>query len=61
MTREEVAKAIKEDQVVRYNGARYQVVGYKLIKNLKGEKEYYIGLLDLKNQRTYIWIGINDI
>lgn len=61
MKRDELIKAINENKVVRYDGARYQVVGYKLIKNLRGEKEHFIGLLDLKNQRTYIWVGINDV
>lgn len=61
MKREEVATAINENKVVVYDGAKYQVVGYKVLKNLRGVKEYFVGLLDLKNMRTHIWVGINDI
>ena len=61
MKREEVAKAINENKIVKYDGARYQVVGYKVLKNLRGVKNYYIILLDLKNMRTYIQVGINDV
>ena len=61
MKREEVAVAINENRVVVYDGAKYQVVGYKVLKNLRGVKEYFVGLLDLKNKRTHIWVGINDV
>lgn len=61
MKREEIASAINEDKVVWYDGARYQVVGYSVVKNLKGIKNYYIILLDLKNMRTHIQVGINDV
>jgi len=61
MTREEIAKAINEDKIVKYDGAKYQVVGYKVLKNQRGVKNYYIILLDLKNMRTYIQVGIDDV
>lgn len=56
----EVASAINEDRLVLYNAATYKVVGYKLIK-MNCVKEYSIGLLDIKNMRTLIWVKLSDI
>ena len=61
MKREEVARAINEDREVTYGSGKYRVCGYKVLKNLKGEKECFVILLDLKNMRTYIQVGINDV
>lgn len=61
MKREEVAQAINENREVFYGNGKYRVCGYQVLKNLKGVKNYYIILLDLRNMRTYIQVGINDI
>lgn len=60
MTQKELAEAINEDKTVEYNGGKYKCIGYKVLK-WHGKKEYFAGILDLKNERTILWVGINDI
>lgn len=60
MTAKELAEAIKKDKTVYYDGDKYRCVGYKLIKK-NGIKEHYAGILDMKNERTVLWVKLNDI
>jgi hypothetical protein len=61
MELKDVSKAINEDWEVDYSEGRYRICGYQVVKNLKGEKNYYLILLDLRNMRTLIQVGINDV
>ena len=56
----EVSEAINTDKVVRFSNGDYQVIGYKVMKT-HGKKEHYLAILDLRNQRTILWVGLNDI
>ena len=56
----EVSEAINNDKVVRFSNGDYQIVGYKVMK-IRGKKEHFLAILDLRNQRTILWVGLNDI
>lgn len=60
MKQKEIAEAINDEKIVYYEGSEYKCVGYKVIKR-NGTKEYYAGILDMKNGRTILWVGLNDI
>ena len=60
MNHKEISNAINEGQTVKYENGEYKIIGYKVLK-LSNQKEYFAGLLDLKNNRTILWVGINDI
>lgn len=61
MELKDVSKAINEDWEVDYGKGRYRICGYQVVKNLKGEKNYYLILLDLRNMRTLVQVGLNDV
>jgi hypothetical protein len=61
MKQEEVSKAINSDQEVVYEGGKYRVAGYQVIKGLDGKKKRSLILLDLKNKRTHVFVGLDDV
>lgn len=60
MTREQLAQAINSNAECEYDGAKYQCIGYKLLKLPNREKEYSAGILD-KNGRTILWVDIDKV
>jgi hypothetical protein len=61
MKLEEVSKAINSDKEVVFDGGKYRVAGYQVLKDLSGKKRYSLILLDLKNKRTHIFVGLDDV
>ena len=61
MTRSELSEAINQEKTVKYDGNEYLCVGYQLIRQRNGKKLYSAGLLDLKNNRTILWVNLDKI
>ena len=59
MTPKELAEKINNNETVIYDGGLYRYVGYQVLKQRDGSKLYSVGLLDLKNERTIIWVLMN--
>lgn len=52
---------INNRQTVKYDGKDYLCVGYQLLRQRNGKKLYSAGLLDLKNDRTIIWVNLEKV
>lgn len=61
MTHSELSEAINQEKTVSYDGNDYLCVGYQLLRQKNGKKLYSAGLLDLKNQRTVIWVNLEKV
>ena len=61
MTRSELSEAINQEKTVKYDGNDYICVGYQLLRKRNGKKLYSAGLLDLKNNRTILWVNLDKI
>lgn len=60
MTREQLAQAISCNAECEYDGAKYQCIGYQLLKLPNRDKEYSAGILD-KNRKTILWVDIEKV
>ena len=61
MTVKEVAKAINENRIIKYDGALYRVGGYVLRKE-KGNKLYSVILYDqVSNERSTVQVPMEKI
>lgn len=58
MTQKQLAKAINEQTEITYNGSPYRCVGYQMMLKPDGIKTYSAGLLDLRNERTVVWVDM---
>lgn len=61
MTRSELSEAINQEKTVRYDGKDYLCVGYQLLRQRNGKKLYSAGLLDLRNNRTILWVNLDKV
>lgn len=60
MTREQLAQAISCNAECEFEGAKYQCIGYQLLKLPNRDKEYSAGILD-KNRKTILWVDIEKV
>lgn len=61
MTQKQLAKAINEQTEIIYNGSPYRCIGYQMMRKPNGTKSYSAGLLDLRNERTVVWVDMEKI
>ncbi|MCM1545142.1 MAG: hypothetical protein NC110_07585, partial [Ruminococcus sp.] len=61
MTQKQLAEAINENREITYNGAPYRFIGYQMMRKSDGTKTYSAGLLDLRNERTVVWVEMNKL
>lgn len=61
MTVKEVAQAINENRIIKYDGALYRIGGYVLRKE-KGKKLYSVILYDqVSNERSTVQVPMDKI
>lgn len=61
MTQKELAEAINESKIITYDGAPYKCIGYQMMRKPNGTKLYSAGLLDMRNERTTVWVDMRKI
>ena len=61
MTVKELSEAINEGRIITYDGAPYKCIGYQMLRKSDGAKLYSAGLLDMRNERTVVWVDMRKI
>jgi len=56
MTKDELLDAINFHRVVEFDGIKGIPIGYQVIVNEKGRKEYSAGIKEYKGKNTLHWV-----